>query len=140
MLDFSTAGETDEPTHQSLGAGIIQLLPPSEIRQQYSDYFARQIRADGMAEIASRFRPSARVQDLRTYVELRLTGACASCAERKSGLAPATTAEQGPPDNVELTNDESGNSQPPEDGQAPKIAGVYRRTYARRSDRRRSRV
>lgn len=136
QLDFGVRGDT---TTHSLGAGIIQLLPPSTIREQYSDHFARKIRAEGATEFASRF-PLANELNVRSYVEWRLSGACPSCAERNSGLACASTADRKAPDGVEVSNDKSDEAEPPRDGQSPMVGCVFRRPYTRSSRARRRHV
>jgi hypothetical protein len=75
---FAVELDFDEQT-KSFGDALLQLLPPSAIRDRYSDYHARQLIKEGRQAVHD--QPSLTTElDVNEFIRRRLAGLCTACA------------------------------------------------------------
>ena len=63
----------------TMAEALVAMLPPSDIREQYSAHYARRIRDEGQQGVATTLQADGRDQ-VQQYVARRLDGLCHACA------------------------------------------------------------
>jgi hypothetical protein len=79
-LDFNDSGTR---TVRTMAEALVAMLPPSELREQYSAHYAQRIRKEGHQPATTRLA-SAHRDAVIEYVARRLDGMCHACAARSA--------------------------------------------------------